>query len=571
MGKLYLVVFSLFACTFLRAQSQNEFFTALGKVPGKERPDMAQTFYYEKLSSSPDSLNVLYSLQRLVNWARTKDDALLETNAWILLADYHRHHHASDTASAYLERALKQASQLNGQPEIAQIYNMMAWIFYRQKKYPQTFEYILKACNIIETKIGAANYRYASRNYYDMGYMYFDFGNATKSKACLLKALQYPFASKTDQLGTYNTLGMIYQVKKEYDSAVYFFEKTIAVARTIHHEAWVGIATGNLGSIYYEKQQYDKALPYLEADYRISTKNKETMSAGNALVAIADINLIRNNLALAGKQLDDVKKILDGYSNDALRYEYLLKRALLYRKLNQYDKAFFALDSARVIESSIIMRNSAATFSQAEQKIEVEQHIAQVNYLQSEKSKSVLIRNFIIVTFLLLLVIAALLIVRQKQKQKMSQQLLDNASLQLNNYLESIREKNQLIENFQAEIKQLHEHPYESFTIAREREEMAEKLKHYTILTDDHWNEFRHLFEKVHVGFFDILKEIYPSLTQSEIRLLALVKLNLSRKEMAEMLGISPDSIKKTRQRIRKKIELPEEMDLEEMVKHIYN
>ena len=85
-------------------------------------------------------------------------------------------------------------------------------------------------------------------------------------------------------------------------------------------------------------------------------------------------------------------------------------------------------------------------------------------------------------------------------------------------------------------------------------------------LTEDDWNEFRNLFEKVQVGFFDKLKQRFPDLTPSEQRLLALMKLKLSKREMAGMLGIAPDSIKKTRQRIRKKINVPDDAALEEMV-----
>jgi DNA-binding CsgD family transcriptional regulator len=102
--------------------------------------------------------------------------------------------------------------------------------------------------------------------------------------------------------------------------------------------------------------------------------------------------------------------------------------------------------------------------------------------------------------------------------------------------------------------------------VLQEKEEIATRLKHYSILTEDDWNEFRTLFEKVQIGFFDKLKQQFPDLTPSEQRLLALMKLKLSKREMAGMLGIAPDSIKKTRQRIRKKINVMDDVALEELV-----
>ena len=74
------------------------------------------------------------------------------------------------------------------------------------------------------------------------------------------------------------------------------------------------------------------------------------------------------------------------------------------------------------------------------------------------------------------------------------------------------------------------------------------------------------MFDQVHPGFFIRLKEKLNDLTPAETRLLALTKLQLAPKEMAAMLGISYDAIKKSRQRLRKKINLPEEGSLDELV-----
>ena len=83
------------------------------------------------------------------------------------------------------------------------------------------------------------------------------------------------------------------------------------------------------------------------------------------------------------------------------------------------------------------------------------------------------------------------------------------------------------------------------------------------------WENFSHLFDKVHTGFLVKLKEKFPHLTPAEVRLLSLTRLKLSTKEMASMLGVSADTIKKTRQRLRKKIDLAEDQSLEDIVGYI--
>jgi DNA-binding NarL/FixJ family response regulator len=70
----------------------------------------------------------------------------------------------------------------------------------------------------------------------------------------------------------------------------------------------------------------------------------------------------------------------------------------------------------------------------------------------------------------------------------------------------------------------------------------------------------------VHAGFLLRLKERFIQVTETDVRLLTLLKLGLNNREMSNMLGVTTEAIKKSRQRLRKKINLPEDQTLEEVV-----
>ena len=74
-------------------------------------------------------------------------------------------------------------------------------------------------------------------------------------------------------------------------------------------------------------------------------------------------------------------------------------------------------------------------------------------------------------------------------------------------------------------------------------------------MTEEHWRDFRQKFERVYPNFFSDLQAKVPDATESEKRLVALTKLDLTGNEIAAMLGVSPDSIIKTRYRFNKKLE----------------
>ncbi|MEO6758783.1 MAG: hypothetical protein ABIO24_04955, partial [Saprospiraceae bacterium] len=87
------------------------------------------------------------------------------------------------------------------------------------------------------------------------------------------------------------------------------------------------------------------------------------------------------------------------------------------------------------------------------------------------------------------------------------------------------------------------------------------------ILTEADWASFKIYFEKAHPGYLLRLRSNYPALSEGEERLFLFIKLNLTTKEAASILGISAESVKKARNRLRKKIELEEEVLLEEFIR----
>lgn len=70
------------------------------------------------------------------------------------------------------------------------------------------------------------------------------------------------------------------------------------------------------------------------------------------------------------------------------------------------------------------------------------------------------------------------------------------------------------------------------------------------------WEEFKLLFEQIYPSFVEKISKEYPQLSQNDLRYAAYVKMGLSSKEIALMMNINASSLKNTRYRIRKKIDL---------------
>jgi hypothetical protein len=92
------------------------------------------------------------------------------------------------------------------------------------------------------------------------------------------------------------------------------------------------------------------------------------------------------------------------------------------------------------------------------------------------------------------------------------------------------------------------------------------KLVESSLSTDAEWDEFKIRFEELQPNFYDQLVRKFPDLTKSEVRLLILVHIGYTQKEIAEILNIAPDSVKKGRTRARKKLNIPANVKLEDFL-----
>ena len=124
---------------------------------------------------------------------------------------------------------------------------------------------------------------------------------------------------------------------------------------------------------------------------------------------------------------------------------------------------------------------------------------------------------------------------------------------ELETYIQLLRDKTEAFDKLKTDI--------DSHKSNESQQDWLDQITQANILTDEQWRNFKLKFENVHTDFFNRLQSEIPTVTESEKRLIALTKLEMSNNEIAAMLGISPESVTKTRYRLRKKVG-EEDLDL---------
>lgn len=86
---------------------------------------------------------------------------------------------------------------------------------------------------------------------------------------------------------------------------------------------------------------------------------------------------------------------------------------------------------------------------------------------------------------------------------------------------------------------------------------------------DDDWSKFEENFDTVHDNFMKHLSERFPQLSKNEKKLCAYLRLNLVSKDIAPLLNISVRGVEISRYRLRKKMNLPRDVNLTEFLQHL--
>lgn len=254
----------------------------------------------------------------------------------------------------------------------------------------------------------------------------------------------------------------------------------------------------------------------------------------------------------------------------------------LYATNGYYKNAFENIKKAKTLDFAFFDSRSPKNQTLLEIKdnytIEKNRQIKQIqkqnlkNLEQKDRIKS-LQRSILIVILVFMAIIGIYLYKYLKNKHK-NEKLL-------------IKEKNQLELNKANELLILKNKELTSSALRFiEKEEVLENIKHYvdkaapTINKSEMkkvvksaamthklgWEEFNIRFTQVNETFFLKLKEAYPDLTQSDHKICAFIKLNLSSKDISKLLNISIESVHTNRHRLRKKMNLSRGINLEDHI-----
>ncbi|MNU76360.1 hypothetical protein D3C71_659120 [compost metagenome] len=411
-----------------------------------------------------------------------------------------------------------------------------------------------------------------------LGHVYYFFRRYDLSEKHLKVSLNHPNTSEESKIKIYNTLSLIYRDKLDNKTSEKYLQKAYNQALKLKNEAWTGILSGNLGYIALTKNEKEKARKLIELDFHMSKKNKQTSSELNALALLIELDLQENDIVQSALKMKTFDSLMVGEESPQLLGLLYRTKTAYYEKIGEDKKALLNFKKYISYKEVLDEERQFLNIQNAEFQIEFEKKQGENIVFKEKKKKDDLIILGLFVICLILGLTSFIIIKQIQRKRKQDKEILTLRALKMEDelnateremraLLSTIFDKNKVISELNEQLETAEKNQF--VRSDSEKESMLSNLQSFSLLTENDWIEFKRLFEKLNPGFFDFFHDKFPEITAAEIRLAALIKLNLSNIEMARTLAISPDSVRKTNLRLRKKLNIESLDDLTRFIKAI--
>lgn len=431
-------------------------------------------------------------------------------------------------ALAYFSKAYKQANMENNEQMMAHILNNLGLVYWSLQDNMAAMEYYKEAAKIAE-KVG--HKLLLGLTYTNRALILKEQDDYTSALDHNKKAIR--IFSENDhprELAiTLNNHGQIFKVQEKMDSALYYYTRALDIYFTIDYKDGMAATYHNLADVYMYKDKERLALEYAQ-------KSLELGLAAQSKVRISE----------AYKKLSEIYEYFS-HPDSALEY---------HKKYADFQiKTLSQAQSERLAEYEAQMRTEIKTLRI--QNLEKEKTIA-VNRMWLSIG-AITIVMLIIFFFIYRNLYRTKLKTRQLESELInSQEILNIKELELKSYIIDLSKKNMMIHRLQDQISKEIQ--------GDEQTDRVAQLLNQKILTDDDWKMFKTKFNTVYPYFFAKIKQMEINLTEAEIRFLVLFRLNLTGKEMADMLGISPQSVRALKMRLKKKLSIGRYKSVEEFL-----
>lgn len=563
--------------SFLLAQKIHEASQRKNYEEGKIRAQILSGYYYWEKFKLDTAKQLLNASIAFFDQHNRLNRSLDHGRAWFYLGLVSIRQQEMQNAKLCGSNALSIFKEINNSKYIGNALNFLGGVQMSLTNYASSLDYFTQA---YKTKLdGGEPLESCLSEIANIAVVYSNMG--LFDDAIEFSKLAYRTAVKINDaniiVNSLNRLGSINSSRGQVDSAIFYFNKAKIKAIEFDKSGLAYVAEFNIANTYSNNGKYAEANVIV---HRLL--NNSQMQMGGMLqstIALHSKNHLRlgnyDTAILIAKPLyaEVLKK---GNKQMAINITEILWKS--FQKKKRYDSAFKYLDTHFHLKDSVYnvenQRKLSSLYAEME-SIEKENEIKileKESELQNAENRNLII--LIICGSVLVILSTTIIILAYRNREK--KQKIKNLELQD----EIDKRKNDLhqqalriiyINNGLTEIESsLKKMKLESSAQKTNDIQQLLNMIHMNKSLEKEWENFNEYFGSVHGSFYEKINSKYPELSTSEKRLASLIKMNLTNREIASILNIESTSVKMAKYRLKKKLNLEEEVDIQSFLQALH-
>ncbi|MGE8429610.1 MAG: tetratricopeptide repeat protein [Sphingobacterium sp.] len=442
---------------------------------------------------------------------------------------------------------------------------------YRRVK--EAFPFFLRA-NDLKSKVTIKKIPLVVKHYQFMASFYSYIGDQANAVVYLEEALPFTKPASRERVDLINSIAVYLAKDSLNHQAFNYLNRAMDEAKLAKDSVWIGIISGNLADHAWRKGEKEKAIGLVKKNIELSMRYNERKDAMRANLNLANWYIELKKWKLAEQCVKACERLMEDKPY-FLKYKMELAKAKsnIMRGLGRGGEELKQLYLYLMLKDSLEKRTNDKEIQKMLWQRESEKYNRTIQATEEKRIRTKRMYLFIGVVLILIFAIVILFVNKSKIKIKMrntllekdqlahayEKQLLDQELMILRNSLTeftaTIRQNDLVIQQLRQEVVKISESDPAYLTQVMDN---LNVLLQQHIMTDERWQKFKHVFNKVYPAYLTQMRQTYPKVTENDLKILALLKLDLSNASMSELLCVSVEAVRKAKQRLKKKLEQTE-------------
>lgn len=501
------------------------------------------------------------------------------------------------------KRTLDYSKSVNDTYFKHKLYTVLGKFYVQQNDFTKALGYYLKARDYFERKNDLTN---LAISYNGLGILYFEMKDFDNSIVNFNKTFEiYDKTGNNRGKGLfYANMGNVFNIKNDYLGARNYQYKALQTFKGIKDTVGIVSCMINVSNVEFNLKRYNVSFNMLNEALLLANKINNTRLKERILFNIALNYTDKKDYSNAKKYLYDgleLTKDINLAGSQLDIYDKLSEIALIekdYKQYAEYMQNYYALKDS-VYGTEVKQKIEELKWANEFEKTDLEKKLLKSKYEVERDKGTYLTISVIFMALAALLIIGIIWLALRNNRKNLKIAEFENERLQERVFLEHVNLEREQAEN---QILKLTASQQELELESKNREitsisiqlvaknklmsEISEALNNSkksksgieteikSILFQNQnqekdWEQFRNIFVKIHPAFFDKIATNYPQLSATDIRICAYIKIRMSPNAIAALLNISLQSLHTSRYRIRKKLNLGADQNLDDFIINI--